>query len=293
VSPTVEVVRLGGGPIEVDVLPEIGARLHRLRVDGEDLLRTPPDLVRHLDDPYFWGSYPMAPWCNRIAAGRTPVAGHELDLPATFPDGTAIHGQVSQAPWTQVGDSSFRIRAGGDGWPWPYEVTQVIAIDGRAFRLELRLTNRADDAMPAGIGIHPWFRRPVRVAIGAAAAYPSYQSTDPEPRPVEGRFDRRRLEELPHGLDACWTDLSEPPIVLAWPEAGVRATVETSPPVRYVVAASPGEIDAVAVEPQTHAPAGIRRLLDREPGALILLDPGETLAMTVRFAFEAAKPDTP
>jgi aldose 1-epimerase len=292
VSPTIEVVRIGGGPIEVEVLPEAGARLHRLRVDGHDLLRTPSDLVRHLDDPYFWGSYPMAPWCNRIAAGRTLVAGHELDLPATFPDGTAIHGQVSQASWTHAGDSSFSIRAGGDGWPWPYEVSQDITADGRVFGLELRLTNLADDAMPAGIGIHPWFRRPVRVAIAAVAAYSSHLSTDPEPRPVAGRFDRRRLEELPDGLDACWTELANPPIVLEWPEIGVRATVEASPSVGYVVAASPGEIDAVAVEPQTHAPAGIRRLLDGAAGALTLLDPGETLVMTVRFAFEAAKPDT-
>jgi hypothetical protein len=55
------------------------------------------------------------------------------------------------------------------------------------------------------------------------------------------------------------------------------------------VAASPTEIDAVAVEPQTHAPAGIRRLVNREPGALTLLDPGATLAMTVRIAFDVVK----
>jgi aldose 1-epimerase len=287
-----EIVRIADGSIEVEVVPAVGARLHRLRVDGHDLLRTPPELARHLDDPYFWGSYPMVPWCNRIAAGRTAVAGRELDLPATFPDGTAIHGQVSQAPWTQVGDTSFRIRAGSDGWPWPYEVTQDVSADGHAFGLELRVTNLADDPMPAGLGIHPWFRRPVRVAIAAASAYASHESTDPEPRPVTGRFDRRRLEALPDGLDTCWTDLAEPPIVLDWPQADVRATVEASSTVRYVVAASPGELDAVAVEPQTHAPAGIRRLLDGSAGGLTLLDPGETLTMTVRFAFGSTKPDT-
>jgi len=288
-----EVVRIGDGPIEVEVLPAIGARLHRLRVAGHDLLRTPPDLARHLDDPWFWGSYPMAPWCNRIAAGRTAVLGRDLDLPATFPDGTAIHGQVSQARWTQVGDASFRILAGGDGWPWPYQVEQDVAVGEEALELGLRLTNHADEPMPAGIGIHPWFRRPVRVAIRADAAYRSYAATDAEPERVAGRFDRRALEELPTGLDACWTELAEPPIVLEWRDTGVRARVETMPPVPYVVAASPAEIDAVAVEPQTHAPAGIRRLLRGEPGALSVLDPGESLTLTVRFAFEAAKPDSP
>jgi aldose 1-epimerase len=287
-----EIVRIGDGPVEIEVMPEVGARCHRLRVDGQDLLRTPPSHEHHVDDPWFWGSYPMAPWCNRVAAGRTAVAGRELDLPPNFPDGTAIHGQVARAAWRQVGDASFRIRAGGGGWPWPYEVEQDITVQEREFRLSLRLTNLADEPMPAGIGIHPWFRRPVRVAIRAKAVHPSNVASTTLPEPVDGRFDRQGIEELPDGLDAAWTDLADPPIVLDWPGSGIRATVERSPSIRYVVAASPGEIDAVAVEPQTHAPDGIRRLQNGEPGALTLLDPGQTLAMTVRFAYEARKPDT-
>ena len=149
-------VRIAGGPIELEVLPAVGARLHRLRAFGRDLLRTPDDLRPHVDDPYFFGSYPMAPWCNRVPAGRALVAGREIDLPASFPDGTAIHGQVSHRPWDVVGEGSFRIAAGGDGWPWPYEVEQHVEIAGDSLRLTLRLTNRSPDPMPAGIGFHPW-----------------------------------------------------------------------------------------------------------------------------------------
>src|SRR4051812_25354577 len=160
-SERVELVRIAAGDVDLEIVPAIGARLHRLRYRGHDLLRTPPELERHLADPYFWGSYPMAPWCNRIAAGRTGgVAGRDLDLPASFPDGTAIHGQVSRVPWTRADDRTFRIRAGGDGWPWPYVVEQRFDLTGDAIVLGLRLTNLADDPMPAGLGIHPWFRRP-------------------------------------------------------------------------------------------------------------------------------------
>jgi len=287
------VARIGGGSIEVEVLPEVGARIHRLRVDGHDLLRTPPDARRHLDDPYFWGSYPMAPWCNRVAAGRVAVAGRDVDLPVSFPDGTAIHGQVSRIPWEQDGDASFRVGAGGDGWPWPYSVRQAIDVGHDSVALELLLTNLADDPMPAGIGIHPWFRRPVHVAIDAAAVHRSNLDPSVRPEPVAGRLDRRRLAELPDGLDAAWTGLADPPVVLAWPADGLRATLRVFPTVRYIVAASPGEIDAVAVEPQTHAPAGLRRLLNGEPGALEPLDPGATLALTVRLVIERLKRDTP
>jgi aldose 1-epimerase len=287
------VVRIGSGRIEVEVIPEVGARIHRLRVDGLDLLRTPPDARRHLDDPYFWGSYPMAPWCNRVAAGQATVAGHDLDLPVTFSDGTAIHGQVSRVPWAEDGDASFRVQAGGDGWPWPYEVRQAIEVDDNSVVVQLRLTNLADDPMPAGIGLHPWFRRPIRVAIDAAGVHRSNLEPSARPEPVAGRLDRRRLGTLPDGLDAAWTGLADPPVVLAWPAAGLRATFRVSPTVRYLVAASPGEIEAVAIEPQTHAPAGLRRLLNQEPGALELLDPGATLALTVRLVFERGKHDRP
>ncbi|MEA2546817.1 MAG: aldose 1-epimerase [Chloroflexota bacterium] len=281
-----EVVRVGDGAIEIEVLPDVGARLHRLRVDGHDLIRTPASLESHLDDPWFWGSYPMAPWCNRVAAGRTTVAGRTLNLPVTFPDGTAIHGQVARAAWTRTGDASFAIGAGGDGWPWPYRVEQAIAVRDLEVELALRLTNLADSPMPAGLGIHPWFRRPVEVAFRAGFVHPSNLATEAKPIPVTGPFDRSVLAPMPDGLDAAWTDIGEPPVALAWPAIGLTATLEFDAPERFVVAASPAAIDAVAIEPQTHAPAGIRRLQKGEPGGLVLLDPGDALSLTVRLDFE-------
>jgi len=281
-----ELVPISGGPIEVEVLPTIGARLHRLRVFGHDLLRTPDDLRPHRDDPYFYGSYPMAPWCNRVAAGRTEVAGRSIDLPASFPDGTAIHGQVARRARRVAEDGRFLIDGGGDGWPWRYEVEQRIRIDGARLELGLRLTNRSDEPMPGGVGFHPWFRRPIRVAIAATSVHPSNLATQALPVPVAGRFDRRRLEALPDGLDATWTDLADPPVILEWPDAGVRATMTVEAPTRFIVAATLLGTDAVAVEPQTHAPDGIRRLLAGEPGGLALIPPGATLELVVGLGFE-------
>ncbi len=60
-------LRVADGPLEAVLLPEAGARLHRLRAFGHDLLRTPSDPVDHLRDPIVWGGYLMAPWCNRLA----------------------------------------------------------------------------------------------------------------------------------------------------------------------------------------------------------------------------------
>jgi len=282
-----EVVRLASGGVELEVLPAFGARIHRLRVDGHDLIRTPADPARHVDDPYFWGSYVMAPWCNRLDAG-TPieVAGRMVELPVSFRDGTAIHGQVSQVPWRRTGAHAFAVEGGGNGWPWRYAVDQSFEIADGAIAVALGLTNLDDAPMPAGIGIHPWWRRPVRVAIAARSVHPSMSAAGGDAEAVAGRYDRRALEELPDGLDATWTDLDPPPVVLDWPASGIRMTLTTEPEVPYIVAASPGEIDAVAVEPETHAPGGLRRLLAGEPGGLALLEPGATLGLAVRIAIE-------
>jgi aldose 1-epimerase len=191
----------------------------------------------------------------------------------------------------QIDDGRFRVEGGGDGWPWQYEVQHWVRIDGARLELGLRLTNQSDEPMPGGIGFHPWFRRPVRVAIAGASVHQSNLATDAEPVPVAGRYDRRVLEEMPEGLDSTWTDLGEPPVVLEWPEADIRATMTVDAPSRFIVAATLPGTDAVAVEPQTHAPDGIRRLVAGEPGGLALIPPDASLELVVGLAFARSGAD--
>ena len=290
---SVEIVRIADGPIEIEVLPQVGARLHRLRAFGIDVLRAPDDPRVHRADPWFWGSYVMAPWCNRVAPGPAIVAGRAIDLAPNFFDGSAIHGQVLARPWRDEGNGRFRVAGGGDatGWPWPYDVELRVAIHGSEVTLALQLTNRSDEPMPGGVGFHPWFLRPVRVAIAASRVLTTNVASPPDPVPVTGRFDRRRLEALPDGLDATWTDLAEPPVALAWPAAGIGATMTVEAPSLCIVAASPADKDAVAVEPQTHAPDGLRRLERGEPLGLALVPPGATIGLAMRLAFERSPED--
>jgi aldose 1-epimerase len=277
---------LSDGPIEVAVLPEAGARLHRLRAFGHDLLRTPPDPEEHLRDPFFWGGYVMAPWCGRTEAGPMRLGSRVVDLPANFPDGTAIHGQVHTRPWELRGDGSLGVGAGGDGWPWRYEAGLRIDVREPTVRIELSLVNRADDPMPAGLGIHPWFGKPVEIAIRGTGVFSPNTATPALPVPVSGPLDLREVAQMGDDLDATWTGLADPPVELRWSGPGVRVTMRTTPAAPYVVAASPAYLDAIAVEPQTHAPQGIRRTLRGEPGGLTMLEPGQILSLTVELRFD-------
>jgi len=284
-----ELLRLGSGDLEVELLPAVGGRMHRLRAFGHDVLRTPRDLATHREVPVDWGAYPMAPWCNRLAAVPTAVGDRVVRLPATYRDGTAIHGQVATAPWDVVGPDRLAIRGSGSGWPWAYEVEERVTVEGATVRIDLRLVNRADGPMPAGLGLHPWFRRPVAVRLAGASVVPS--NVDPASRlePVSGALDLRHLGPPADGLDGTWTELADPAVELAWPEIGVAATISirTTAPA-CVALASPPDVDAVAIEPQTHLPGGLRRFLAGEPGGLVALAPGGSLGLELELRFTRA-----
>ena len=273
------------GEVEAVVLPEVGARLHRLRAFGHDVLRTPGDPAVHARDPFFWGAYVMAPWCNRIAPGSVRLGSKRISLRSNFPDGSAVHGQVYATRWEPRSDGSLHAVGGGNEWPWPYDVGVRMEVQSRTLGIDLTLTNLSDEPMPGGLGVHPWFRRPVAVAIRADTVLPSNTELRSLPEPVRGRFDLRALGEMPPDLDAAWTDLAEPPVELRWEDAGIGATMRTVPPAAYIVAASPAQLDAIAMEPETHAPQGLRRLLAGEPGGLTWVDPGRSLDLRIELAF--------
>lgn len=284
--PADRLLTIAAGPIRVELLPELGARLHRLRVFGHDLLRTPDDPGEHARDPFRWGAYVMAPWCNRIAAARTEVEGESVDVPSNFPDGTAIHGQVYGARWDVEPDRSLSIVGGGDGWPWSYRCSLRVAITDATLTIDQSLTNLADLPMPAGLGLHPWFRRPLDLRIHADAALSTNLDPDASIEPVSGPWDLRALGPVPNDLDATWLAPGDPAAELHWPEIGVTAVMRVQSAAGVcIVVASPSSLDAVAIEPQTHAPHGLRRFLRGEAGGLSVMEPGGTIELTTELAF--------
>lgn len=280
----VEQIVLRGDGVEMVVLPELGGRIHRLLVDGADLLRTPDEPATHRDDPFFWGAYLMAPWCNRAPAQPFDVAGRTVRLAPNFPDGSAIHGLVHARPWETRTDGSLWITVDEGGWPWAFEATANLGVDGRTVALDYELVNRSSAPMPAGIGLHPWFLGPLAVGIPARTVYATNTASPSRPVPVDGDLDMRVAAIPARGVDATWSDLASPAIDLAWPHLGLTARLEVDAPRLCVAAAAPEKLGAVAVEPQTHAPDGLRRLVAGEPDAMHLLDPGAVLHFGLRVA---------
>ena len=210
-SPAMNEMTIASADVSLTVLPEIGGRIHRLRAFGHDVLRTPADPEQHLREPFFWGGYNMAPWCNRISATPTEVAGaNRRPRAPNFRDGSAIHGQVYERAWETVGEGEFRVEGGGDGWPWRYEALLTVEVDERRVLMTQTVRNLDDGQMPAGIGLHPWFVGSPLVAIRAGQVYATNTDCPAEPTTVDGASDLRAVG-LIDGVDATWAVLMSLP----------------------------------------------------------------------------------
>jgi aldose 1-epimerase len=288
-----ELLRFSDGDVELVVAPEYGGRIIALNAFGHQLMRTPenPDVIA--DEPYFWGSYPMVPWVNRIPGGTLHFDGKVVQLPADF-QGHAIHGRAMKKPWTVASANRIEFSEDGSGnYPWPYAAWQEFGVTGNSAWMTIGVENTGTERMPAGLGIHPWWvsdDEQLEVRLPAELVYPSRDRypVPGEPVPVSGNLDLRKLGAPDWDLDEIWTGLTENRIELHWRTWGLTAYYDSTPNCDHVVLATIRDIEnvtvnAYAIEPQTHCTDGHRRLEDGERGGIDVLEPGEKLEVKYTF----------
>lgn len=287
-------IELRSGPAVAVILPEYGGRLHQLTlaIDGqpEPLLHTPDNPPEYRDRPTRGGSFPMAPWPNRVRDGRFDFQGATHELPV---DGRphAMHGRVHFAEWEVVARTARIVELVSpfdDGWPWPGKAWQRYEITDTSLRMKLEV--RAErDAFPAGCGWHPWFRRELRgnearLRVPAGRRYilgdgiPTGEMVEPS-----GDHDLRELVPLgDRRLDDCYTEL-EGPIEIDW--GAVRLAMTIACPQPHVQVFTPEY--AFCVEPQTCAPDAFNMSARGSvTSGMAIAAPGRPVGIESRWSWE-------
>lgn len=139
-------MRLAAGEAEVSVDAGNGGRLSSLRIGGVELLRQGAG----------FGSFPMVPWCGRVAEGRFRDGAEMRQLPLNNPP-HAIHGTGREVPWKVVRASATEAVLSyelGDPWPYPGRVTQTVTLEEGALTLFLGI-EAYESSFPAQAGWHP------------------------------------------------------------------------------------------------------------------------------------------
>jgi len=258
----------------------------------------PVDLLRPLAegadpgaDPLALGCFPLLPYSNRIAHGRFRFEGRAVRLPRNFGDHPhSIHGHGWQRLWQVVDQAATRVELRyahpADAWPFAYEGSLRVGLDADGLDLALCLRNTGEVAMPAGLGLHPYFPRAGAARLQARAD--GVWLTDETMLPTRHRSLPPQWD-LPAGcavrdMVPCdnvftgWDGRAR----IDWPDAGLALELTASPLLRHLVVYAPAGEDFFCVEPVSHMTDAVNRAGEAGTG-LRTLPPGETLTADVRL----------
>lgn len=268
---------------EVSLLPHLGGAIGGFSVGGRDILRpTPSDAT----DPLETACFPLVPYANRIAGGRFTFAGISHALPSSHPVFPyPIHGLGWVKPWAvaEQGEASAVLacsHAADEHWPWDWSATQRFELADDALRISLELVNASDEAMPAGLGLHPYFvRNPDDVLqFEAAGLWEGDEAFIPVrrlPADALGDFGAGAVPTPRSLTDNCyfgWTGTAR------W---GGGIALEARGSSYLHVFAPPGE-DFVCIEPTSQMPDAINRPDFAEAGGTVLA-PGATQVLELEI----------
>ena len=288
------VLTLSSGSLELELAPSVGGSISKLAWIG-DGRRTP--LLRESDGPLGnvldAASFPLVPFVNRIRGGAFSFRGREVRLAANMAgDPSPLHGQGWTSAWgveshsaTQA-DLVFAHRPGE--WPWPYEARQSFRLDADALHMRLSCRNLSDEAMPCGLGFHPYFRcgSETRIHTHVEEVWTVDEDVLPNGRaPAEGRYAIADDPVCARGLDngyggwsgrALLTDPGWPFEIELW-----------SPQARFFQLYSPAAGGIFVAEPVTHANAALNEPEGQWPALGIqILFPGDVMALEARLAVQ-------
>ncbi len=286
------VLQLSHGGLSATIAPATGGSLAAFSADGREMMRpfdaTLPGAAA--GDPLAMACFPLVPFSNRIAHGRFVFNGRPVAL-APDPIGArhAIHGLGWRRPWTVEAASGREATLvfchDGGEWPWAFEARQTFTLDGEALTIVLALRNRADEPMPAGLGLHPFFPGRARARLTADLPFVWETGADPLPRaranvPPEWNFARGRAL-APLALDHCFSG-GAGILRIEWEGQPLALSIERQGS-NHAVIYTPRDRDFFCVEPVSHVPDAVNRPEGVDVTGLRVLAPGEEMRLLCRF----------
>lgn len=262
----------------------------------------PLDLWRPWDgrspEPGQMACFPLVPWSNRIQGGFEHAGVFHAMRPNTGDDPYPIHGDGWQQAWTleQHGVDTATLHLTScrhEGNPQHYTARQTFQLHPSGLMHDLRVCNRGPDALPFGLGLHPWFVRTPQCHVRASVDAVWLAGPDKLPTSCSTAFppgwDLNQGVQVDHAVIdnayAGWRGDA----VLCWPEhdlsLSVRATLNTPndalAPLDLVLY-TPAASDIFCFEPVSH-PINAPHLPHR-PGWHVLR-PGEQMHLRVEWRF--------
>lgn len=284
---------LHSGPLELAINPSIGGSIARFELAAQDGRNFP--LMRGCNsrsaNVLNAACFPLVPFVNRIRGSRFTFRGREVVLaPNMAGDANVLHGQGWLSHWhvlfAREAEAELVFEHQSGAWPWTYEAREHFALDDGGLTVRLECLNTSTEAMPCGLGQHPYFHCGEGTMLDTMVTH-AWEIDDqvlPVAKvPAQGRFDLRDRQVCGQGLDhgfGGWGGSAR----LSDPEWPVRLEM-SSPEARFFQLYSPASGGLFVAEPVSHANAALNAPEEEWPElGLRVLAPGEEMALTMRIA---------
>ncbi|NMB46449.1 MAG: aldose 1-epimerase [Firmicutes bacterium] len=288
------------------VVTEVGSNLISLTSpnQGLDVLRTPDHLDAFMAKATGWG-FPVLMPPNRISNGRFTFDGREYVFEINEAGKNHIHGLVHSLPWRVMATNTDHsasvttaIRSDDHpsikrSYPHSFELRMTFSLQEARIDITVEAENFGSEAMPFGIGFHPYFNVPLSpdsskgqctVRIPARQMWELEECLPTGRRlPVSGKRDLSRPTTLTTiMLDDVYTDLAftDGASIAEYKDNGAGLTVRygaTQEFKHWVVWTGKSPQDPfVCLEPYTWVTNAPNLSLPPEETGLIVLQGGET-----------------
>ena len=290
-----DVLTLSSSDLELQLSPSIGGAIQRLTYLGKD---APVSILREsrtpLENVLEAASFPLVPFVNRVRGGSFGFRGRTVSLaPNMAGDPSPLHGQGWLNPWSvdNAGDdfATLSYRHEARDWPWDYAARQDFRLDGPVLDIGLTCWNESAEAMPCGLGQHPYFpcSSETRIDTGVEFAWTIDEHVLPVDKvPATGRYDLADRTICGQGLDngfEGWTGRA----IMTDPNWPFELEL-SSPDARFFQIYSPASGGIFVAEPVSHANAALNAPETDWPRlGLRILEPGEEMRLGMRIEVRA------
>jgi aldose 1-epimerase len=289
-------LELASSALSAHVRPDVGACLEAVEVvlpDGrrQPLLLAPSREAADAGDALQSAHFAMLPYVNRVRGNVLGVEGRQIPMPPNTSEPLALHGAGWQARWNVLSGDDSHCRMGMEAppdYPFRFRASQAIHLAGASLRIELGVTNASEQAIPAGLGFHPYFPRDPDTRLRFRAAWfwlegPGHLPTSAIRVPPELSFGEGAA--LPETWRAnCysgWDGLA----VIDQPRLGYSVKMTGSDALRDLMFYTPPGEAFFALEPQSHTTGIVQTDADSEAAnPMRVLRPNESMTVWMELA---------
>ncbi|GJH06726.1 aldose 1-epimerase [Paraburkholderia terrae] len=287
-------VTLANSLLRLDVAPSLGGGITRFDFRNEGTLVPVFRRCRHVGagtDANDLACYSLLPYSNRIGGGQFMLGERAIDVPCNRAgEPLPIHGDGWLANWTIAAVDAENLTLTldrRDGKPYAYRATQTYALDGSTLVITLEVENTGREAMPFGLGVHPFLVRDADTQLSAAAAGLWLSDEDWLPVrhvPVPPAWQFGVAYPLPRTLvNHAFTGWSGHATVV-WPKRRLSLTMSSS--TEYYILYTPTSKDFFCFEPVDHPINAMNLPGGAADNGMTMLARGERLTRSFSFAVE-------